>query len=131
LEPQEVGRKTETFSLVGQEVDPTLSPSISIGTGAIIVFNQSVDTWQILESLAHHFLHETCGQCTLYRLGSKEIYSVLEGIIQGKGALADIQKLIEIGQMMVDTCKCSLGQTAANPIRTFLQNIQIIPLGRY
>lgn len=97
---------------------------VPIGTGAIMVFNTTVDMWQVLEGLAHFFVHETCGQCAPCRLGTKEIYDILAGINHGKGTFADVKRLDGVGQMMDETCICGLGRSAANPIRTFLRNTQ-------
>ncbi|MGD8456152.1 MAG: NADH-quinone oxidoreductase subunit NuoF [Anaerolineales bacterium] len=97
---------------------------VPIGTGAIMVFNSTVDMWQVLEGLAHFFVHETCGQCAPCRLGTKEIHDILTGINHGKGTFADINRLDSVGQLMDETCICGLGRSAANPIRTFLRNTQ-------
>ena len=87
-----------------------------------MVFNQSVDLWQIVEGVAHFFVHETCGHCAPCRLGTKQIYSTLNRINQGSGSRADLDKLEKLGQTIKRTCACGLGMTAANPMLTFLQH---------
>lgn len=100
-----------------------LSPlEVPIGSGAVMVFNQSTDLWQVLEGLAHFFVHETCGLCTPCRLGTKQIYNYLKKIDLGTGSAADLQKLEELGQTIKRTCNCGLGLTAANPVLTALNN---------
>ena len=105
-----------------------LSPlDIPIGSGAIMVFNQSVDLWQIIENLAHFFEHETCGKCVPCRLGTKEICNLLDKINHGKGTFADIRRMEEVGERMRESCCCGLGMTAANPMISFLHNIETNP----
>jgi len=95
---------------------------VPIGSGAIMVFNQSVDLWQVLQALAHFFVHETCGQCTPCRIGTNQIYKILHKINLGVATSADLRKLEELGDAIKNTCVCGLGMTAANPVLTVLQH---------
>jgi NADH-quinone oxidoreductase subunit F len=97
---------------------------VPIGSGAIVVFNHTVDLWQMLEDLAHFFVHETCGHCAPCRLGTKQIYNLLGKINKGYGTAADIRKITQLGQTIKKTCVCGLGMTAANPAMTVLHNIE-------
>ena len=97
---------------------------VPIGSGAIIVFNQSVDLWQVLEDLARFFVNETCGHCAPCRLGTKQIYNLLRRINVGEGTAADVQKIEKLGQTIRQTCVCGLGMTAANPSLTVLHNFE-------
>jgi NADH:ubiquinone oxidoreductase subunit F (NADH-binding) len=97
---------------------------VPIGSGAIIVFNQSVDLWQVVEGLVRFFVNECCGQCAPCRLGTKQIYKTLQRINQGNLILNDLQKAKKLGQTIKTTCVCGLGMTAANPLLTFLNNFE-------
>ena len=97
---------------------------VPIGSGSIIVFNHSVDLWQVLEDLAYFFVHETCGLCAPCRLGTKQIYNLLQRINVGAGTTADVQKIGKLGRMIRQTCVCGLGMTAANPSLTVLHNFE-------
>lgn len=97
---------------------------VPIGSGAIIVFNQSVDLWQVVEGLVRFFVNECCGQCAPCRLGTKQIYKTLQKINQGNLILNDLQKAKKLGQTIKTTCVCGLGMTAANPLLTFLNNFE-------
>jgi NADH-quinone oxidoreductase subunit F len=100
---------------------------VPIGSGAIMVFNQSVDLWQVLQALAHFFVHETCGRCAPCRLGTMQIYKLLNKINLGIAAPVDLRKLEELGGTIKSTCVCGLGMTAANPILTVLHNFKTAP----
>ena len=97
---------------------------VPIGSGAIIVFNQLVDLWQVVEGLARFFVNECCGQCAPCRLGTKQIYKTLQKINHGNLILNDLQKAEKLGQTIKTTCVCGLGMTAANPLLTFLKNYE-------
>jgi NADH-quinone oxidoreductase subunit F len=95
---------------------------VPIGSGAIMVFNQSTDMWQVLEGLAHFFVHETCGHCAPCRLGTQQIYALLRRVNQGDGTRSDLDQLEKLGGTIRRTCSCGLGLTAANPVLTYLQH---------
>lgn len=97
---------------------------VPIGSGAIMVFNQSVDLWQILENLAHFFVHETCGRCAPCRLGTKQIYNLLRRINLGEGTATDVRMIGQLGRTIRQSCVCGLGMTAANPSWTVLHNFE-------
>lgn len=102
--------------------------NVMIGSGSITVFNQSVDLWKVIKNLAGFFEHEACGHCIPCRLGTREISRLLDEINQGRGTFADIQRIESIGEGMSEACRCGLGLSAANPVLTFLHNIETNPL---
>lgn len=102
--------------------------NVPIGSGAIMVFNQSVDLWQVLEGLARFFVHESCGQCAPCRLGTKKIYNILQNINAGNFLTGDTQKAKKLGQTIKSTCVCGLGMTAANPLLTYMQTFESHPI---
>ena len=95
---------------------------VPIGSGAIVVFNQSVDMWKVLEQLASFFVHESCGQCAPCRIGTKQIYRVLQKVNRGLGTEAEVRKAQDLAETIRATCVCGLGMTAANPFLSHLQN---------
>jgi NADH:ubiquinone oxidoreductase subunit F (NADH-binding)/NADH:ubiquinone oxidoreductase subunit E len=99
---------------------------VPIGSGAMMVFNQTVDLWDVLESLAHFFVHETCGQCAPCRLGTHQIHHLIQKVNAATDAPGDRQKLEHLGQTIRRTCKCGLGLTAANPSLTYLHHFEAV-----
>ena len=98
--------------------------NVPIGSGAIIAFNHSVDLWHVLEGLASFFVNECCGQCAPCRLGTKQIYSILEKINDGDFVPTDLYNAKKLGQTIKETCVCGLGMTAANPLLTYMQKYE-------
>jgi NADH-quinone oxidoreductase subunit F len=80
----------------------------SIGSGAVMIFDDTVDLAWILTKLARFFADESCGQCVPCRIGTQRIWEIVE-----KGNLWTRTKdLRALGQAMRDASICGLGQTA-------------------
>ena len=96
---------------------------VPIGSGVIMVFNTGVDMWQIMEDLAHFFVHESCGKCTPCRIGTKQIFKLLQKMNNGHGTIDDLNKIRHLGDVMRTTSICGLGMSAANHVISFTDNI--------
>lgn len=103
--------------LTNEDLKPLGAP---IGSGVIMVFNDTVNLLDVLKTLAHFFVHETCGQCVPCRVGTNQIYRLLDRFAAGNGSAADLDKLQKLCQSMQDIGLCGLGQTAPSPILTSL-----------
>jgi len=92
-----------------------------MGSGGMVVMDE--DTCMV--DIARYFLDftqkESCGKCVPCRLGTKQMLDILEEITQGKGKLADIDLLAEIGEAVKKGALCGLGQTAPNPVLTTIR----------
>jgi NADH:ubiquinone oxidoreductase subunit F (NADH-binding) len=92
-----------------------------MGSGGLIVLDKNtciVDT-------AKYFLNftqaESCGKCVPCRVGTRHLVSILERITQGKGEIADLDRLEQLARVIRGGSLCGLGQTAANPVLTALK----------
>jgi NADH-quinone oxidoreductase subunit F len=65
---------------------------------------------------------ESCGKCVPCRVGTKRMLEILNRICDGKGEEADVERLIELGEMIKDTSLCGLGQTAPNPVLSTIRH---------
>jgi NADH:ubiquinone oxidoreductase subunit F (NADH-binding) len=79
---------------------------------------------EVFKSVARFFVNETCGQCVPCRVGTTQVYRLLEKISSGNGTVKDIDKLENLCVSMRSVGECGLGQTAPNPILTALQNFK-------
>lgn len=64
---------------------------------------------------------ESCGKCTLCRIGTKRLLQLLDKLLAGQGAPDDLVELETLGQAIKDGSLCGLGQTAPNPILSTLR----------
>ena len=92
-----------------------------MGSGGMVVMDE--DTCMV--DVARYFLEftemESCGKCVPCRLGTKEMLSILEDIVQGHGKPGDIDRLEELAKGVKSGSLCGLGQTAPNPVLTTLR----------
>jgi NADH-quinone oxidoreductase subunit F len=91
----------------------------TLGSGVVMLFDDSVDLKQILLRIAEFFRSETCGQCVPCRIGTVRQEEVLQRLVQRKmigSAFEESNTLQEIAQVMRDASICGLGQTASSAI---------------
>jgi NADH-quinone oxidoreductase subunit F len=101
----------------------------TLGSGVVIVFDDSVAMMPILQRLAAFFRDESCGQCVPCRVGTVRQEEALARIAAGRprGSLAtEISLLDEIGTAMRDASICGLGQTAYSAIESAIHRLHII-----
>lgn len=104
--------------------EATRAIGATLGSGVVMLFDDSVDLRQILLRIAAFFRHETCGQCVPCRVGVVRQEEALQRLVQSKplgSAGQEISTLKEMAQAMRDASICGLGQTAASAIESALQ----------
>jgi len=75
-----------------------------------------------VKSFTEFFTDESCGWCAPCRAGTTLILEMLDKILEGRGSTQDLAELQKVGNTIKKMSRCGLGQTAANPILTTLQN---------
>jgi NADH-quinone oxidoreductase subunit F len=96
----------------------------TLGSGVVMLFDDSVDLKKILLRIAAFFRHETCGQCVPCRVGVTRQEEALERLVALKplGSTADeLGRLREMAQAMRDASICGLGQTASSALESALR----------
>jgi NADH-quinone oxidoreductase subunit F len=89
------------------------SAGLSLGSGAVMVFDESADIRDVLKRLAHFFADESCGKCYPCQLGTQRQYEILDRTAAGSFMPGDRERLSDVGATMIDSSLCGLGQTAA------------------
>ena len=100
----------------------------TLGSGVVMVFDETVDMADILSRTAAFFRDESCGQCVPCRVGTVRQQELLSRLKSGRtiGTKADELALLkEIGQAMRDASICGLGQTASSAIESALGNLNL------
>ena len=96
----------------------------SLGSGVVMLFDDSVDLQEILARIARFFHHESCGQCVPCRAGTlrqEEILARLAAKQPNGSAASEIALLKDVAQAMRDASICGLGQTAPTAILSAIQ----------
>jgi NADH-quinone oxidoreductase subunit F len=105
---------------------------VTLGSGVVMVFDDTVDLADIVMRIAAFFRDESCGQCVPCRVGTVRQEEALARVIRGRanGSLSDELALIgEIGQVMRDASICGLGQLAANAVDSAIHRLKIFDGG--
>lgn len=91
----------------------------SLGSGVVLVFDQSIDMKDIVLRIARFFRDESCGQCVPCRVGTVRQEEALHRMARdGQASDPDLALLSELELVMKDASICGLGQTAANAIQS-------------
>ena len=95
-----------------------------LGSGALIVLDDSRCMVKSLQRLSYFYMHESCGQCTPCREGTGWMYRVVERIENGQGRPSDMDLLDNVAEDIMGRTICALGDAAAMPVRAMLKHFR-------
>ncbi len=95
-----------------------------LGTGAIIVMDETTCMVEATRRLSKFFAHESCGQCTPCRIGSQRIYDILNQLEKGDGKPGDIEKILELVDGIEGHTFCPMGTALVNPPRSAIRHFR-------
>jgi NADH-quinone oxidoreductase subunit F len=93
-----------------------------LGSGAVIVMDETRCMVKSLLRLSYFYMHESCGQCTPCREGTGWLWRMMDRIENGKGRLEDIDLLNSVADNIQGRTICALGDAAAMPVRAFIKH---------
>jgi len=93
-----------------------------LGSGAVIVMDETRCMVKCLLRLAYFYYEESCGQCTPCREGTGWLYRMIDRIEHGKGKAEDLDLLNNVADNIQGRTICALGDAAAMPVRAFIQH---------
>jgi len=93
-----------------------------LGSGAVIVMDETRCMVKSLLRLSYFYMHESCGQCTPCREGTGWLWRVMDRIENGKGRPEDIDMLNSVADNIQGRTICALGDAAAMPVRAFIKH---------
>jgi NADH-quinone oxidoreductase subunit F len=95
-----------------------------LGSGAVIVMDETRDMVNVLLRLSYFYMHESCGQCTPCREGTGWLWRMVDRIEHGQGRAEDLQKLDNVAENIMGRTICALGDAAAMPVRAMLKHFR-------
>jgi NADH-quinone oxidoreductase subunit F len=95
-----------------------------LGSGAVIVMDDTTCMVRALERLSYFYFEESCGQCTPCREGTGWLYRMVHRIETGAGKLEDLDKLNNVSDNIAGRTICALGDAAALPVKSFLKHFR-------
>ncbi len=95
-----------------------------LGSGAVIVMDDSRDMVESLLRLSYFYQHESCGQCTPCREGTGWLWRMVDRIQHGHGRAEDLDKLDSVAGNIMGRTICALGDAAAMPVRAMIKHFR-------
>lgn len=96
----------------------------AIGTGAVVVMDETTCMVSVLRRISRFYYAESCGQCTPCREGTGWLYRMLSRIVAGKGRPEDLNKLVDVANKIEGHTICAFGDAAAWPVQSFLKHFR-------
>ncbi len=97
------------------------SAGLVLGSGSLMVFDETRDMRDVLKRVAHFFAEESCGKCFPCQIGTQRQYEILARAASGQALPGDELRLSDVGWTMADASLCGLGQTAASAVLSALK----------
>jgi NADH-quinone oxidoreductase subunit F len=94
----------------------------ALGTGAMIVMDETTCMVRVLERISRFYYAESCGQCTPCREGTGWMNRVLKRILAGEGRKQDLDMLVDVANKIEGHTICAFGDAAAWPVQSFMKH---------
>ncbi|MDM8564386.1 NADH-quinone oxidoreductase subunit NuoF [Candidatus Halobeggiatoa sp. HSG11] len=95
-----------------------------LGSGAVIVMDDTTDMVKVLARISHFYYEESCGQCTPCREGTGWMAKVVQRIYRGDGRPEDLDLLLDTAGKIGGKTICALGDAAAMPVTAFVKTFR-------
>ncbi|CAB3976529.1 NADH-quinone oxidoreductase subunit NuoF [Candidatus Azoamicus ciliaticola] len=95
-----------------------------LGSGAVIIMDESTCMVNALYRISHFYADESCGQCSPCREGTSWLYKILSRIVHGHGNVSDISLLDSVASNICGRTICALGDAAAMPVMGFIKHFR-------
>jgi NADH-quinone oxidoreductase subunit F len=107
---------------LSMDYDSIQSVGSGLGSGAIIIMDDSTCMVNALYRIAEFYDHESCGQCTPCREGTGWMRRILKRIVEGQGERSDLDQLVNVANNIEGRTICAFGEAAAWPVQSFVKH---------
>lgn len=104
------------------DYDSVQKAGSGLGSGAVIVMDDTTCMVESLYRLSEFYMDESCGQCTPCREGTGWLVRLLHRIKSGHGEPGDIERLVHVADGIEGRTICALGEAAAWPVQSFVKH---------
>ena len=105
---------------VGYDYDSLEAAGSALGSGAIIVVDETQSVVELAYKLAKFYSHESCGKCTPCREGTRWTFHMVERIKEGTATPMDLDIMAAVQDQIIGHCLCVLGDAMAMPIGSLI-----------
>ena len=109
---------------VRKDYDSIAKTGSMLGSGAVIVMDDSRCMVESLKRLSYFYMHESCGQCTPCREGTGWLWRLVDKIQRGEAKPADMALLDNVAENIMGRTICALGDAAAMPVRAMIKHFR-------
>jgi len=96
----------------------------ALGSGTMLVMDDTTCVIDVVKSILYFFQHESCGFCLPCRRGTRVLYELISKVAAGIGSEADLDRMISVSQIMVDSSNCALGMSPYFFIKTTIERFR-------
>lgn len=112
----------EVMMELDMDFDSIQKAGSGLGSGAVIVMDETTCMVDALYRIAEFYMDESCGQCTPCREGTGWMVRLIHRIKEGHGEAGDIEKLVNVADKIEGRTICALGEAAAWPVQSFVKH---------
>ena len=109
---------------ITMDYDSIAKAGSMLGSGAVIVMDDSRCMVKSLQRLSYFYMHESCGQCTPCREGTGWLWRMVDRLERGEGRPSDMDLLDNVAENIMGRTICALGDAAAMPVRGMLKHFR-------
>ena len=115
---------TEAELDLAYDFDTMAQAGSMLGSGAMIVVDDSVSVVELALRLAKFYRHESCGKCTPCREGTNWTVKMLERVDSGEATPMDLEIMSQVQQNIIGNCLCVLGDSMAMPVGSMIEKFR-------
>jgi NADH-quinone oxidoreductase subunit F len=112
----------EKMLAANMDYDSIKQAGSMLGSGAVVIMDDTTCMVKMLCRISQFYAAESCGQCTPCREGTGWLYRMLKRIMDGKGVMEDMDKLVDVANKIEGRTICALGDAAAWPVQSFMKH---------
>lgn len=109
---------------VEMDFDSLKAVGSALGTGGVIVMDNSTDIIYAIARLSKFYMHESCGQCSPCREGTGWIWRVMMRLVKGNAEIQEIDRLLDMTKQIEGNTICALGDAAAWPVQGLIRHFR-------
>ena len=109
---------------INLDYDSLRAAGSALGTGALIVMDETTCMVRVLERISRFFYAESCGQCTPCREGTGWMHRVISRVERGQGKQQELDMLVDIANRIEGHTICAFGDASAWPVQSFMKHFR-------
>jgi NADH-quinone oxidoreductase subunit F len=114
----------EECEKVTMDYESVASVGSMLGSGGVIVMDETTDIFETTRNITHFYKHESCGWCTPCREGTRWLYKVFDRMHRREGRPGDIELLYDLADKILGKSFCALGDAAAMPVQSAIKKFR-------